>query len=363
MKYGKAMSWTRVAMIMGAVVVVGIAALLLMPSPIDSVAWEPAPAPQLVGPLMPNEKLQEAELIAQGKIVGPEDLAFDANERMYTGLEDGRIVRIDGPSIETVLKNTGGRPLGIQFDAKGNLIVCDAWKGLLCIAPNGKVDVLANAADGIPFGCTDNLDIASDGKIYFSDASSKWHLPDYMLDFLEGRPYGRLLVYDPVTKQTTTLIKGLYFANGVALSKNEDFVLVAETYRARIQRYWLKGPKPGTADVFADNLPGLPDNIDSDRQGRFWVAMVAIRKADTDMVVRHPWLKELVAKLPGAMRPKAPRYSLAIALDESGRIVTSLHDTTGKHLSLITTVLPHRGALYFGSHENDRIGRLVLGQR
>ena len=82
MKYGKAMSWTRVAMIMGAVVVAGIAALLLMPSPIDSVAWEPAPAPQLVGSLMPNEKLQEAELIAQGKIVGPEDLAFDANARM-----------------------------------------------------------------------------------------------------------------------------------------------------------------------------------------------------------------------------------------------------------------------------------------
>jgi sugar lactone lactonase YvrE len=312
---------------------------------------------------MPNEKLQEAELIAQGKIRGPEDLAFDAQGRMYTGLEDGRIVRIDGQRIDTMIKLTGGRPLGVQFDAQGNLIVCDAWKGLLCIAPDGKVDVLANAADGIPFGCTDNLDIASDEKIYFSDASSKWHLRDYLLDFLEGRPYGRLLVYDPVTKHTTTLIKGLYFANGVALSKNEDFVLVAETYRARIQRYWLKGPKSGTTDIFADNLPGLPDNIDSDRQGRFWVAMVAIRKADTDMVVRHAWLKELVAKLPVAMRPKTPRYGLAIALDESGRIVTSLHDTGGRHLSLITTVLPHRGALYFGSHENDRIGRLVPGQR
>ena len=76
-----------------------------------------------------------------------------------------------------------------------------------------------------------NCDVASDGKIYFSDTTSKFRWSTHMLDAMEGRPYGRLMVYDPATKETRTLLKDLFFANGVALSQNEDFVLVAETSR------------------------------------------------------------------------------------------------------------------------------------
>jgi sugar lactone lactonase YvrE len=39
---------------------------------------------------------------------------------------------------------------------------------------NYKIEVLTNEADGIPFRFTDHLDVASDGKIYFTDASSKY---------------------------------------------------------------------------------------------------------------------------------------------------------------------------------------------
>ena len=61
--------------------------------------------------------------------------------------------------------------------------------------------------------------------VYFSDASSKFQQNEYALDLLEGRPWGRLLVFDPVTGKTEVLLDGLYFANGVALSAKEDFVL------------------------------------------------------------------------------------------------------------------------------------------
>ncbi|MFV3334903.1 SMP-30/gluconolactonase/LRE family protein [Pseudomonas sp. NY15437] len=334
--------------------------LALTPSPIDPLAWTPPKAPAMTGVLEPNDTLMKAELLAQGQIVGPEDTAVDSQGRVFAGLDDGRIVRIGADGKAETFAQTGGRPLGLAFDKSGNLIVADAWKGLLEINPQGKIRVLTDSADGIPFAFTDDLDIASDGRIYFSDASSRFHQPDYILDLLEARPHGRLLRYDPATGKTETLLKDLYFANGVALSQHEDFVLVNETYRYRITRYWLTGDKAGQHDVFIDNLPGLPDNLASDRSGTFWVALPSPRKADADVIQQMPWLKRQLTKLPRAVLPKPVPYGLVIQVNEHGEIVRSLHDTSGQHLRMVTSAKPVNGVLYLGSLENDRIGRLPI---
>ncbi|MFS2126791.1 SMP-30/gluconolactonase/LRE family protein [Pseudomonas sp. Pseusp97] len=349
--------------LLGLVVLLALALavyLALTPSPIDPLAWSPPKAPAMTGVMEPNDTLMKAELLAQGQIVGPEDTAVDSQGRVFAGLDDGRIVRIGADGKAETFVETGGRPLGLAFDKSGNLIVADAWKGLLQVDPQGKVRVLTDSADGVPFAFTDDLDIASDGRIYFSDASSRFHQPDYILDLLEARPHGRLLRYDPATGKTETLLKDLYFANGVALSQNEDFVLVNETYRYRITRYWLKGDKAGQHEVFIDNLPGLPDNLASDRSGTFWVALPSPRKADADMIQQMPWLKRQLTKLPRAVLPKPVAYGLVIQVNEKGEIVRSLHDTSGQHLRMVTSAKPVNGVLYLGSLENDRIGRLPI---
>lgn len=334
----------------------GVAWWFSSPS-LGAVAWQPAQAPALTGVLAPNTDLRNAELLAKGQVSGPEDIAFDAQGRLHTGLYDGRIVRLDGKKITTIA-NTRGRPLGMQFDAHGNLIICDAWKGLLQLSPDGQITTLVSEVMGVPLTFTDDLDIAADGKIYFTDASTKYHQPDYVLDLLEGHPYGRLYVYDPATRTTRLVLDNLYFANGVALSRNQDAVFVAETYRYRIRKVWISGEKAGQNEIIADNLPGLPDNINSNRNGIIWVALPSPRKAIADVSARHPWLRELMVRLPRAFWPKPDRYGLAVAIDENGKLLMSLHDPSGNHLRMITSVTPHDGRLYFGSLENDRIGRL-----
>ena len=334
--------------------------LAITPSPIDPLAWQAPTAPAMTGVLEPNDTLMKAELLGRGQLHGPEDTAVDARGRVYAGLHDGRIVRLEADGSVTPFADTRGRPLGMDFDAAGKLIVADAYKGLLSIDPQGQIQVLTSEAEGLPFKFTDDLDIASDGTIYFSDASSRFAQPDYLLDLLEARPHGRLLSYHPGSGETRVLLKDLYFANGVALSANEDFVLVNETYRYRITRYWLSGEKAGTHDIFIDNLPGLPDNLQGDRAGTFWVALPTPRKADADFLHRHPWLKAQLAKLPRALWPKAIPYGFAIALNEQGEIVRSLHDTSGTHLRMVTSVKPVGDYLYFGSLDNDRIGRLKV---
>lgn len=351
------MKWLLIGLL---VIFLLLGSFLLTPSPVDSKAWEAPSPPAMTGVLAPNERLRLADLLARGKVYGPEDTTIDANGVLYTGTQDGRIVRVfpDG-TVENWLE-TGGRPLGMVFDAQGNLIVADAWKGLLSITPDGTLSVLTREAEGTPFRFTDDVDIAPDGRIYFTDASSRFRQPDYILDLLEMRPHGRLLRYNPRTRRTEVLLANLHFANGVAVSPAGDYVLINETWKYRILKYWITGPRAGQAEVFADNLPGFPDNLAVDDQGRYWVAFPTLRNAQVDSMHRKPWLKNLVAKLPDSLKPQPQEYGLVVAFDASGRMITSLHDTRGTHLQEITSVNPHDGVLYFGSLHNDRIGRLPL---
>ena len=333
---------------------------VLFPAPIDPVAYSPDKAPELAGVLSSNISLISAELLALGKIHGPEEVAMDGKGRIYAGTQDGKIIRLLPNGMVETFAVTQGRPLGIQFDKNDNLIVCDAYKGLLSIDPEGKITELTTSAADIPFKLTDALDIASDGTIYFTDASHKYEQKSYLYDLLESRPYGRFLAYDPSTGHTMVLLEDLYFANGVALSQQEDFVLINETYRYRIIRYWLKGPQAGSHEIFIDNLPGFPDNISSNRKGTFWLALFTVRNKVMDTLHPIPFFKAQLSKLPKFFWPKPKPYGLVLALDEQGKIMQSLHEVTGKHLREITSAREYDGYLYLGSLTNDRIGKYKL---
>jgi sugar lactone lactonase YvrE len=229
----------------------------------------------------------------------------------------------------------------------------------LSVAKDGTVTTLTTEAGGVPFKFTDDVDVASDGRIYFSDASSRWGYGDHLPDMLEGRAYGRLLRYDPTTKQTEVLLDGLYFANGVALSEHEDFVLVNETSVSRVTRYWLTGDKAGKSDVFIDALPGYPDGISRGSGGRFWLAMFTVANPMGRWLAPQPMLKKVVYRLPRMLWPKPKRYGFAIALDAQGTMLESLQDPSGERVSMVTSVEEVRGVLYFGTLHDRRIARLV----
>lgn len=349
----------RVILVVLVLLGLALAYLALAPAPIDPVAWEPAPVPEMTGPLAPNARLSTAELIGQGQLDGPEDVETDAEGRLYAGTNAGTIVRVTGTKIE-VFAETGGRPLGLDFAPDGALIVADAVKGLLSIDPAGHVTPLTDSAEGGRFGFTDDVAVASDGAIYFTDASDKFGFGDHMLDLLEGRPHGRLLRYDPASKATTVLAKDLYFANGVALARDESFVVVNETYRHRIARHWLRGPKAGTTEPFMVDLPGFPDGVAASGRGTFWVAMFTVRNKAGDFLAPRPFLKKMVANLPRFLWPKPEPFGLVLEVDEQGTILRSLQDTTGAYVEQVTSAHEHAGKLYLGHLHRDRISRVPL---
>ena len=348
-------------------IIAGIVAVILLwflfaPGPIDPVAWQPPADNGFIGDYAENTALLDAEIIPIDGGAGPEDVAVDVHGRIYGGLHDGRIIRFsnDGKNQETFATIEGGRPLGLHFDAGGNLIVADAWKGLLSINPAGEITVLTTGHGGRPYAFADDLDIASDGKIYFSDASDTYNQPDYLYDLFEARGHGRLMVYDPATKITDMLLDDLYFANGIALSASEDFVLVNETGRYQITRYWLKGEKAGTSDIFIDNLPGFPDGISSNRNGTFWLALPSPRNPQVDDMHPSPFLKNIVAKLPRSTQPGAIKRGTVVGLNEQGGVIAAYHDPVGEHVYMITSVEQVGDVIYLGSLEAPQIARLML---
>lgn len=347
--------------LIGVVAIVGLFLLYLLfwPVPIDPAAWTPPPAPALTGTYRPNTRLSAVEKLGVGAGTAPEDVALDSQGRIYGGMVDGRIVRFqpDG-SAPQVFAETGGRPLGLHFDADGNLVVADAVKGLLSIAPDGAITVLSTAHGGVPFGFADDVDIAADGTLYFSDASFKFGVAEYVLDMMEHRPNGRLLAYDPRTGTTRLVLDELYFANGVAVSPDQSFVLVVETTKYRVLRYWLTGPRQGEAEVFVDNLPAFPDGISSNGKDTFWVALASPRLPSVDTtLLPNPFLRRVILRLPEATMPAPENYGFVLGLDLEGRVVHNLQDPSAAYAQ-ITSVQEHEGMLYLGSLVEDAIGRL-----
>lgn len=351
---------------MNIVVVLGLISIaayfLFWPVPIDPVAWNPKPSPGFAGPFAENRALKQSERIADGLVTGPESVALGPDGFLFTGLRDGRIVRIprDGSRVETLV-NTGGSPGGMEFDAKGNLWCVDADLGLLRVTPDGAITVQVDRIDGKPMLFVDDLTIASDGTIWFTDGSQRFPEHHDAFEFLEGRATGRLITYDPNTGETLVRLTGLRFANGVAFGPNESYVLVNESLGYQTRRLWLKGPRAGTNDVFLENLPALPDNVTFNGKDLFWVALVYPRDAAMDWMTRQrAWLKKVVARIPSPLLDfvgRPPARGMVLGVDLDGNIVHNLQDPTG-HFRNISSVIESEGSLFLGSIRERAIGRI-----
>lgn len=344
------------------ILIVLVGYLLFWPVSIEPVAWDAPDAPALEGEYAVNSKLGDARTLARDEGIGPEDVAVDNNGYLYVGYVDGRIVRFDPDGNNPdLIADTKGRPLGLDFDPSGNLIVADGYKGLLSISASGAITALSQRANGVDFKFTDDVDADSNGVIYFTDASSKFgpalHARD---DILEHGGHGRLLRYDPATDQTDVLLDGLQFANGVALSQNEDFVLVAETGSYRLLRYWLKGEKTGSHDVFFDNLPGIPDGVSANGNGTFWVALFSPRNAMLDAMSDKPLLRKVAFRLPDFLQPQPAHHGFVLGLNEQGQVTHNLQDTGADAFAPITSVEQHGSTLYLGSLTAPRFAAYPL---
>lgn len=326
----------------------------------------------------PLNLLQNSDIKFAGQIQGPESLVFDPNGRgPYTGIADGRILFWDGsnwtdfaytsanrsvcdpqPSPLGYLKNEHvcGRPLGLRFNKKtGDLYIADAYFGLMKVGPEGGVATsLATAAEGVPLTFTNDLDIDDEGNVYFTDSSSQYQRRNFMQLVFSGENGGRVLKYDPVTKETTVLLKNVQFPNGISLSKDGSFFLFCEGSIGRLSRYWLKGEKAGTAEEFVI-LPGFPDNIRTNKDGDFWVALHCRRSWANYLLATRPKLRDFLLRLPIKAKYQFMVFiggwphGIIVKYSPEGKLLQILEDGPGKVVKAVSEVEEKDRKLWIGS--------------
>ncbi len=319
-----------------------------------------------------NTRLREARAIGLGQIEGPEDVILDREGNLYTGTRHGDIVRFFGPDFERseVFCHIGGHPLGMAFAKNGDLTTCVGGMGLYSVNPAGQVRKLTDETNRSPWSVVDDsrlrladdLDIAPDGKVYFSEATVRYEMHSWPIDALEGRGNGRIICYDPATGKTRTVLRNLVFPNGMCLAHDGQSILFAESWLCRINRYWLSGPKAGTAEVVIDDLPGYPDNVNRASDGTYWLAIMGMRGHALDLSLKMPGFRKRMARRLPEDEWLYPNINTGciVKFNERGQILETLWDFGGESHPMITSMREDRGHLYIGGITNNRIGCYAL---
>jgi len=346
--------------------------LILWPVPVEPVRWQAPVAPGYTGVHAVNNKLAGIHLIDLSDETGPEHVALSRDGKLYAAMASGTILRMnsDGTAQE-VFVNTGGRVLGFDFDAAGNLIVADAIKGLLSIGPDRAITVLADQVNGDPIRYANAVAVAADGKIYFSDASTRFAPAHWggtfaasILDIMEQSSTGRVLEYDPAGKTVRVVAKGFSFANGIALSQDEKTLFVNETGRYRVWKIAARADNfditqnSWQAAVLLDNLPGYPDNLMRGLDGKIWLGFAKPRNPVIDAMSDKPLLRKITLRLPRALWPIPKAYGHVIAFSEDGKVIADLQDPAGAYPET-TAVTETHDRLYIQSLHAKGLGWLA----
>lgn len=321
-----------------------LAYLLLWPVSVDPAAWDAPDDQGYVGDYAPNNDLAGLSLIDLAPHHGPEDIVALPDGRLLTATQEGYILTLDPASgAVEILADTGGVPLGLEMDpATNRLIVADANQGLVSVGLDGSVEVLTDSVNGTPILYADDLDIADDGVIYFSDASTKFGaeangstMAASLLELMESDGTGRLLAYDPATRETRIVADGFVFSNGVAIAPDGD-VLMNVTGRYQVLKI---NPETGESRVLIDNLPGFPDNINRGPDDTFFVGIVSPRSEWLDKNSGNVLMRKIAMRLPASMRPQAQAYGLILQIDSGGNVLRTWHDPQGGYATPTGAVL------------------------
>ncbi|UMM19540.1 hypothetical protein L5515_015094 [Caenorhabditis briggsae] len=351
------------------------------------------PPPALVGNLFINADLEKATHILDGKISGPESMAVDDDGAIYASVYDAKILKIvngqvvskaaysekskffpDCGSFDT--EPECGRPLGIRQLVKGKpkFVVADAYLGVFIVDFSNEQNPTSTQIldsrvpiNGFKPRFLNDLDVISSDEVVISDSSVRHDRRHFMPLILEHFADGRILHLKISTKAVKVLADKLYFPNGIQLSEDKKTLLFSECSMARIKKLTIAS---GKIEMFAANLPGLPDNIRSSGRGTYWVGLAATRTAThpsmLDRLGSHPGIRQFLVDVVPAeyWKPllglfKSP-HSIILELDSHGEIVRSLHDVTGKVVGDVSQVTEHNGELYIGSFSDNFIAKLKL---
>lgn len=196
------------------------------------------------------------------------DLAGDTVYTFNPG--DGKADRKPGAGVDT-LRKPSGRAAGAALDKEGRLLFTQFDGKLTRLDKDGKLTVLAEKFEGKSFNMLNDLTVAADGTVYFTDFGASKEA-----DHLEHSGVYRLTP----DGQVALTVKDVASPNGVALSNDNKTLYVALYGDAKIMAYDLADGAASNPRVFAEiSDPAAkgrssPDGLKVDAKGNVWTTGV-----------------------------------------------------------------------------------------
>ncbi|XP_002129191.2 adipocyte plasma membrane-associated protein-like [Ciona intestinalis] len=336
---------TIISVTIGLLFAVGLNISPFTALPIDD---ERPALPMSEGVFAENERLTSG--IKINDLLGPESVVEDANNNLYTGLDDGRIVRIapsndgeiGGGQVKTLFsgKLSGvyntmpdknrTRPLGIRLK-ENVLYVADAAYGFLTLnLKTNALEVLVAPNDVTPvMRFPDDLVFSEEGKyLYLTDVSQTYDITNLAYSGLSGLCDGRVFRFNLKTKKIKTVVTGLCSANGIEVTHDGRHLLISETLRSRVRIVDTMTFK--TKELVY--LPAMPDNIRRNSKGTYWVAASNPRTGQSDYLQKYPIVRQAIGGLlthDQIIKTVNRKANMLIEMDSTGKILQTLHDRDG----------------------------------
>lgn len=319
-----------------------------------------------------NSNLQKGERLHLD-LQGPESIVVDDKENWYTGLNDGRVVKIAnaGKENEAVINLTGfikytagrdrtaRRPLGMRL-FMGKLYFADTYQGIFSIDLETETWEKIVGYDDVkpPLAFANDLTISTDGEIYFTDATARWQYHNTIYSIMEGECTGRVYKVGINTKRPELVRDHLCFPNGIELNTDEDKLLVSESSAQRISIINLDS-KNIEKQVL---LHGNGDNIRRSKTGGYWVPLPGLSDSISDFLKPFPFIRNIAAKILGQeqlMKLANINQGTILKLNENFEIEQVHQDLDGKLSWAVTQVQEYQpGKLLLGSFIAEGIVKL-----
>ncbi|MDH0894106.1 MULTISPECIES: hypothetical protein [unclassified Pseudomonas] len=243
----------------------------------------------------------------------------------------------------------------------------DAALGSVRPLGQGAMAVAAmNEGNSRPVAFCNDLDISRDGKrVYMSEPYAYPGAAMGEAAFEEAVSLannGRLWMFDLERETAQLVVQDLHFVDGILIDRGsedgqgvEQSLVISETPKFRMLRLFIGGERAGTAEILQEGMPGMPDGISRDEQGRLYVALFSPRTAIATWLHANPWLKPLILRLPHRLFSEQKQTGFVV-LDPSGKQVLYwlMHD--GSQVRAISKVLPEQDGIYLASFARDNHG-------
>jgi len=200
---------------------------------------------------------------------------------IWSDVPNNRILRWDESSGHiSVFRSPSDNANGNTIDRDGRLLTCEQLtRRVSRTEHDGSITVIADRFDGKRFNSPNDVVVASDGAIWFTD-------PTYGIDSdYEGRraasEIGQSRVYrvDPADGSVRTLGDDFVQPNGIAFSPDERQLYVSDTGRSHVENgpahirvFDVKAGRLTGGRVFAECPVGMFDGFRLDEVGNVWTS-------------------------------------------------------------------------------------------